>query len=487
MLTMKGMTAKHHVGIASLIFLLSCCNLRVIQRSIALQLDHQGFAANPATEADMQPLSNTASSLVANPGLASLVQEDDAKAIKNTVSPPSPAPPARISEKPTIVGHTLEPEEEKEAVASTNEVKDHVRPGAASPVRQESTWNQTTEAYLSASTQRHEAVSEASNQQVPEQTDNNSPFVAKSLWAPQCDSLSADAVDFTLVTQLSPDRLWLMEEHCKRWGPHPMSVAIAGTTSKEDISKSLEAFGCHMPQMQLSVIENYEDTGDYPINELRNMAFSKVQTSHIISVDVDFLLSSETHKKLQLQRELLALDAKVALVIPAFQLKQKCRGSSEHCQKKYLPKIPTVKSRLAEMFTNSSSEEQVIPFDGRQSRGHGSTKYDEWVEQRDDQVIEITRFKSPYYEPYLVLRYCYDLPPFQEVFKGYGLNKITWISHLRHVGYRFFQIGHSFVLHFPHAQSVSKKRWKKNKMDKMGAIAREFHEWLALSVPVGTH
>jgi len=63
--------------------------------------------------------------------------------------------------------------------------------------------------------------------------------------------------------------------------------------------------------------------------------------------------------------------------------------------------------------------------------GHGSTRYAEWLEQKPDQLLPIECVHSNRYEPYLVVRYCSQLPPFQKIFSGYGKNKVRSILFCR--------------------------------------------------------
>lgn len=90
--------------------------------------------------------------------------------------------------------------------------------------------------------------------------------------------------------------------------------------------------------------------------------------------------------------------------------------------------------------------------------GHGSTRYAEWLQQQPDQLLPIECVHSNRYEPYLVVRYCADLPPFQTVFSGYGKNKMTWFLQLRREGYSLYQIA-SFLVHYPHMDSKARLVW----------------------------
>ena len=145
---------------------------------------------------------------------------------------------------------------------------------------------------------------------------------------------------------------------------------------------------------------------------------------------------------------------------------------------------------------------KVTRFDPTNRGGHGSTRYKDWFKQNypdGDAVIEIDCFLSNRYEPYLVFRYCRELPPFQEPFSGYGKNKMTWVMQLRRMGYTFWQLGKgAFVIHYPHLDSPSRVAWNdaprklKNpaeqqwltyKRGRMDQLFVEFREWLSTEIP----
>ena len=314
-------------------------------------------------------------------------------------------------------------------------------------------------------------------------------FLSKSLDAPRCLPIGESDIDFTLVTQLSPDRLWLMEEHCKRWGDHPISIAIGGNVPRSGIAKALRGLGCNTEKVELEVV-SVEEGEDYPVNELRNKAMANIKTSHAVFIDADFLLSTNVYEKLQEQRAFLATDTRIAMVIPAFELRSFCSDLST-CHKTLVSSIPETKEDLVDIIHEDPSNVLVAQFDSKGNvAGHGSTKYGDWIEQDEhSQVLKIDCLTSPRYEPYMVIRYCQDMPPFQNVFKGYGMNKLTWIQHLRHVGYTFYQVGHSFAMHFPHRKSSSWRKWNKERRGeerlatKADMLAKTFYNWLQSSVP----
>ena len=150
---------------------------------------------------------------------------------------------------------------------------------------------------------------------------------------------------------------------------------------------------------------------------------------------------------------------------------------------------------------------KVTRFDPTNRGGHGSTRYKEWFKQNyddGDTLLEIDCFLSNRYEPYLVFRLCWELPPFQEAFAGYGKNKMTWAMQLRRMGYTFWQLGKgAFVVHYPHLDSKSRQswneappqkhnnpssqiQWQTYKRGRMDQLFVEFREWLRSEVPDNT-
>ena len=143
---------------------------------------------------------------------------------------------------------------------------------------------------------------------------------------------------------------------------------------------------------------------------------------------------------------------------------------------------------------------QASAFDPTNFGGHGSTRYKEWLNQNSDELVDIPCVLSNRYEPYLVFRYCEDLPPFQNAFTGYGKNKMTWIMQLRRSGYVFSQVGTSFVVHYPHLDSKARLHWnggeqgiqiqrpehivgKDLKRSRVDRTFVEFRTWLEQNVP----
>lgn len=282
-------------------------------------------------------------------------------------------------------------------------------------------------------------------------------FNATSMGAPVCDDLEPEQIDFTLVTQLSVSRLSLMKEQCRRWGNHPISVAVASPVSKPAIKKLLIHLGCNDITLSVVIVGKSDP---YPINSLRNIAFSKVNTSHAVYVDADFMVSPNLYQSLAQQRGNL-LDHRDAVVIPALEFRPVCPA----CEELHLQMLPETKAEAFKLFASGREKSLVKQFDyDKDAGGHGSTRTKEWFKQRPHTLEPLKCIRSDRYEPYLVVRYCKDLPPFQEVFKGYGQNKVTWSRHLVRAGYRFQRLADGFAMHVPHERSDDWKRRKKIEM-----------------------
>jgi len=288
-------------------------------------------------------------------------------------------------------------------------------------------------------------------------------FVTKMEIAPPCVPISPSDVGYTLVTQFSANRLWMMGHHCMRWGTsNPVSVAVLTDMSVASVTQELLNAGCSSDQLTVQTLpkSNFE-LSNYPVNLLRNMALSAVKTTHVMFIDVDFWTSSNLHEVLNmtLVRKEFARDPKLAGVVPAFQMNGWCKESDKDisCRMELTEEMPRDVPKLLTLMMQGDAS----MFDASNYHGHGSTSFGLWLLQRSGDFFFLPCIKSHRYEPYLAFRYCQELPPFQEQFTGYGKNKMTFIMQLRRSGYDFAQLGGVFLVHYPHRQSEARKAWEK--------------------------
>lgn len=292
-------------------------------------------------------------------------------------------------------------------------------------------------------------------------------FTMYSSGAPSCEEhVDLEDISFTLVTQVSEDRLWLITQNCARWAPGHISVAVFTNKSIDaiwDDFSMLEAkYGsCQPNQVTISALSsiNYEKD-NYPINTLRNLALQQVKTTHIMYVDSDFFVSPNLYSVLHdgSIKKRLAEDYKLALVVPAFQIRQQCKKKLPEFECR-LDNIKVIPKDVDELISTVLSH-KTSAFDPTNRGGHGSTSYLEWARMNPGDLRDIPCVLSNRYEPYLAVRYCKDYPPYQEIFTGYGKNKMTQIMHMRHTGYLFAQVGGVFLCHYPHPEAASRESWK---------------------------
>ena len=249
-------------------------------------------------------------------------------------------------------------------------------------------------------------------------------FQLRTPHAPACsEPLDETRVSFTLVSQLSYGRLRMIGHHCKRWGDNPISIVVITDKTVVNVKAELVSMGCLEEQMTLQTVSKFEydpDGTQYPVNLMRNLALSAVKTSHIVYADADFLPSDDLYSIMsnQATKERLASDSKLAVVIPVFQMNWlECQDDDddevgEDCMR-----------RLKKNEDMSRDKEGVVAligtgaasiFDPSNERGHGSTMYRMWQNQETGTLIDLPCITSNRYEPYLALRYCSELPPFQE-------------------------------------------------------------------------
>uniref|UniRef100_A0A7S2KQ05 Uncharacterized protein n=1 Tax=Leptocylindrus danicus TaxID=163516 RepID=A0A7S2KQ05_9STRA len=112
-------------------------------------------------------------------------------------------------------------------------------------------------------------------------------------------------------------------------------------------------------------------------------------------------------------------------------------------------------------WRKGSRARQVYMFDPTNYGGHGSTDYDKFMQCDPGDLYDIPCALSNRYEPYVAVRYCEDLPPYQEQFTGYGKNKVSQALQMRQSGYLYSQLGGGYVVHYPHLNSPSREKWNK--------------------------
>jgi len=329
--------------------------------------------------------------------------------------------------------------------------------------------------------------------------------------------LSPTDITTTLVIQSSLERLWILEETCRRW-KSPIVVAVYVPHGAEDDHRLIVEAKSKCPQLTVIPVQASHDSAEwaYPVNRLRNMALDAVQTSHILVADIDFVPSVDLDDTIRStiveQETLMDPSQQKAMIVPAFERLPPEPCSKEHDCSIYLKSNSSfIPQTLQDLQACTVKKDCSVFQRSNNWEGHYSTRSESWL--RGDwyepeanatnttdhasvsRIRTIKCFDSLRYEPYVVLRWCPVstktatekapapvAPYYDERFYGYGKNKIQLISHLRFMGYHFSVLPKGFIVHNPHFESVAKQTWnnvQENKLhQEMDALYPDFLEEL---------
>ncbi|XP_066592807.1 xylosyl- and glucuronyltransferase LARGE1-like [Prorops nasuta] len=243
------------------------------------------------------------------------------------------------------------------------------------------------------------------------------------------------AVDVALTTQCSIDRMLLLEDLSKHW---PGTIVVALYLTDAEVQSFLEFIkGSQELRNRRNMAYHivYKDGELYPINYLRNVAMSYVSTPYIFQVDVDFLPQHRLYELLM--NHIIKLNFnqgdKAALVIPAFETER------------YRFSFPNDKEELLTHLKRG------ILYTFRYhvwTQGHAATNYSMWRNATEPYEISW----APDFEPYIVV--ARSAPHYDTRFMGFGWNKVSYVTHLASLGYKFIVLPDTFIIHRPHAPSL---------------------------------
>ncbi|KAF5826120.1 glycosyl-transferase for dystroglycan-domain-containing protein [Dunaliella salina] len=253
-------------------------------------------------------------------------------------------------------------------------------------------------------------------------------------------------IPVTIITQLSIDRKEVLQRQCKSYmGPvvaavyapliQPDWLNASNTPSEHNeqyltqieqqltaIHRSVLAPGsCQLTMLLFyELFDSVSASVLYPVNALRNFARMVAQTNLIFPLDVDMLVSKSfsnllsNHSEAQKMEKMSA--KQIAFILPALEVvtgglqveQASCEGS---------------KQAIVEQFNNGVLQ-QFKKF--TYPLGHRNTDYRRWL---SNEVFDADW--EPGYEPYMVLHWDH-LPWFHIGFKGFGLNKVSFVADVHH-------------------------------------------------------
>ena len=299
-----------------------------------------------------------------------------------------------------------------------------------------------------------------------------------------------DDHDLTLVTHISADnfdRVMTLYE----WWRGPMSVAIYCTPHID-----MEAFWNNLREAQPHAKSSFHRTfwerhanlhffleynkDEYPHNILRNMAAQHATGSYVFLVDADFLpspprthwflkervLSPEMYDRMRLEKH--------AFVFPLFELypdsdkKHKNQGSRGNTTKiEYLTEgaglskdVPKTIAELIDMYDKNIARQWHF------QAGHDATNYEKWFglqkKETENRPVAYPIVPTPRYEPYILV-YRPHIPKYWEAFRGYGLDKRSFLNECFFAGIRFHVLLDVFVTHTAHPSHRNTNQLKVNR------------------------
>ncbi|EGI59897.1 Glycosyltransferase-like protein LARGE1 [Acromyrmex echinatior] len=242
-------------------------------------------------------------------------------------------------------------------------------------------------------------------------------------------------MDVALVTQCSIERIPLLEALSKHW-PGTISVALYLTDAEVQnflnfVRGSLDL----RTRRNIAYHVVYKDGDLYPINYLRNTAISYVPTPFVFQLDVDFLPQFGLYENIMnyINRLNINESDKVALIVPAFETER------------YRFTFPANKDELLKFLKRG------ILYTFRYhvwTQGHAATNYSFWRNSTDPYQVSW----EPDFEPYIIVSK--SAPRYDTRFIGFGWNKVSYVTHLTALDYKYIVLPDTFIIHRPHAPSL---------------------------------
>ncbi|XP_038078788.1 LARGE xylosyl- and glucuronyltransferase 2-A-like [Patiria miniata] len=272
--------------------------------------------------------------------------------------------------------------------------------------------------------------------------------------------LTEGSQPLTLVTQVSLDRIDLLESALEHWqGPISVALFIPTKSSKTDndhgwkrlyIKKKLR--NSHLQgRCNMVVVFAKTSEDEYPVNYLRNLAIRQAKTKYIFLLDADFVPAPDFQSSFQTSLAMIERTPqfnKTAFVVPVFEYAQE-----------FIKDFPVDQPKNKQDLKDKLFSDGAIisPFMiSTAPEAHRPTDYRSWYSATRPYKVSTYQDK---YEPYLILRNTENLPLFDERFTGYGMNKVTYAMELHASGYEYMVLPNVWAVHVPHRESSAKIRF----------------------------
>ncbi|KAL4423753.1 hypothetical protein ABPG75_001054 [Micractinium tetrahymenae] len=283
----------------------------------------------------------------------------------------------------------------------------------------------------------------------------------------------------TLVTQLTVDRLGMLENQCTTWtlplvaaiyvpvtGQQVLGSTASTAATVELLQGHLAAFHRRMQQeaqcqlrLALFTEEQAADSADafHPINALRNRGLQLAVTEAVLVLDVDFIVSEELIAELAIEEGWEALARRIragsAVVLPAFETPFDATGAwrLEHPPEAGRAVAFQAQAGGKQAAVQSFRNGTLLVFKTAEGGTfYEPTQFKRWAQSDDFYPISYT----PSYEPDMILARALH-PWYDERFAGYGWDKMGLPECFFHWGGSFVVHPRGFVVHVPHERSTT--------------------------------
>lgn len=253
-------------------------------------------------------------------------------------------------------------------------------------------------------------------------------------------TVAQDNFKITIATQLTTDRWKHLQDTMSTW-QGPISAVIHLPSREPPIEQQLQplvkAYYSQPDMIKFLTVHlvlgdafNNEDQVLYPINFLRNVAISLVETPYVFYLDVDVVpvcthdlaLTLITSAKKRFSQDEDPGCAKCAFVLPTFH--EKIPGKN----------LPKSKDELTDVLTTSK---EIEIFRGT---SHAAVKYNQWLKSNEAYVIAYKADMEPYF---IVSR---EAPLMSPLYMGYGRDKCAYSYDLHASGFRFHVLPDAFLV-----------------------------------------
>ncbi|GJQ09698.1 hypothetical protein GpartN1_g1489.t1 [Galdieria partita] len=238
--------------------------------------------------------------------------------------------------------------------------------------------------------------------------------------------------ELTLAIPLSMHKMFILKEFLKfyKTGPVVAVIAIQNEQEKKELLEYLSFIPNNMRMnVEFVVVLTSPWKDRFPINQLRNIALQYTITDFVCVLDVDtFPISSAFGAFPQIiekEPELLPLTRKRCLVVTnwiAADSEQLTYPTIEDLKEKY----------LKTWFPYCEASQSPISFR-------------RWLYENNSYFVSF----QPNFEPYCIMR-TREFILFDERFRGYGFNKVSWAFEAAVEGVEFLVDNRFFVLHKDH-------------------------------------